>query len=309
MSTATSAVKTTVQAVPQRGVVASGRGRRYWWRTIGWRHVVGLIALVFALFPILFLVSASLNPLGSLSSTSLIPRHAGFGNFTKLFHDPRAPYVRWYANTLLICGASALLNVFLGACGAYAFSRFRFRGRRSGLLGVLLVQMFPNFIAVVALYLVFIKIGNVFPGIGLNTPWALILIYLGGAMGVNTWLIKGYLDTIPVEIDESARVDGASHAQIFFQITLRLAAPILAVTGLLAFIISLNEILIANLFLTDNSQKTLAVGLFGLISNQRNTEYGEFAAGSLLAAAPVVILFMYLQRFIVSGLTSGSVKG
>jgi arabinogalactan oligomer/maltooligosaccharide transport system permease protein len=309
VSTATSTAKATVPAEPQHRAVADGGRKRNWWRTVGWRHVVGILALVFALFPVLFLVSASLNPLGTLSSTELIPRHADFSNFTKLFDDPRAPYLRWYANTLLICGGSALLNVFLGACGAYAFSRFRFRGRRPGLLGVLLVQMFPNFIAVVALYLVFIKIGNVFPAIGLNTPWALILIYLGGAMGVNTWLIKGYLDTIPVEIDESARVDGASHAQIFFQITLRLAAPILAVTGLLAFIVSLNEILIANLFLTDNDQKTLAVGLFGLISNQRNTEYGEFAAGSLLAAAPVIIIFMYLQRFIVSGLTSGSVKG
>jgi arabinogalactan oligomer/maltooligosaccharide transport system permease protein len=307
MSTVTAPPPAIEVALP--GEAAARVRLRGWWRTVGWRHLVGLAALVFALFPVLFLASAALNPLGSLSTTTLIPHDAGFGNFQKLFTDPRAPYLRWYANTLLISGATAALNVVLGACGAYAFSRFRFRGRRAGLLAVLLVQMFPNFIAVVSLYLLFAKVGNVFPGIGLNTPWALILIYLGGAMGVNTWLLKGYLDSIPIEIDESARVDGASHAQIFFRITLPLAAPILVVVGLLAFIASLNEILIANLFLTANDHKTLAIGLFGLVSGQRNAAYGEFAAGSLLTALPVIGLFMYLQRFLVSGLTTGSVKG
>jgi arabinogalactan oligomer / maltooligosaccharide transport system permease protein len=308
MSTATT-LPASVDVVRGSNAVVSGVRRGRWWRTLGWRHLVGVTALVFALFPVLFLASAAVNPLGTLSTTSLIPRNAGFSNFQKLFTDPRVPYLRWYGNTMLICGLTAVLNVFLGVCGAYAFSRFRFRGRRAGLLGVLLVQMFPNFIAIVALYLVFIKIGAVFPGIGLNTPWALILIYLGGSMGVNTWLLKGYLDSIPIEIDESARVDGASHAQIFFRITLPLAAPILLVVALLAFVASLNEILIANLFLTANDQKTLAVGLFGLVSGQRNAAYGEFAAGSLLTAAPVVVLFTYLQRFLVSGLTAGSVKG
>jgi arabinogalactan oligomer/maltooligosaccharide transport system permease protein len=307
MSTATTTAP-PVQTVRDRTVSAPVR-RRSWWRTVGWRHIVGLLALVFALFPVLFLVSAAINPAGSLSTTTLIPHNASLDNFHKLFSDPRAPYLRWFGNTLLICGVTALLSVFLGACGAYAFSRFRFRGRRPGLLAVLLVQMFPNFIAVVALYLVFIKIGNVFPSIGINTPWALILIYLGGALGVNTWLVKGYFDSIPKEIDESARVDGASHAQIFFRITIPLAAPILAVIAMLAFVASLNEILIANLFLTANDQKTLAVGLFGLVSGQKNAAYGEFAAGSLLAGLPVIVIFMYLQRFLVSGLTTGSVKG
>lgn len=309
MSTATSSPATTT--VRTAASHAAERPDRHggWWRTVGWRHLVGALALVFALFPVLFLVSAALNPLGSLSTTDLIPHHAGLENFRKLFSDSRAPYLRWYANTLLVCGVTAIFNVFLGASAAYAFSRFRFRGRRTGLLSVLLVQMFPNFIAVVALYLVFIKIGNVFPGVGINTLWALILIYLGGAVGVNTWLVKGYFDSIPLEIDESARVDGASHAQIFFLITLRLAAPILAVIALLAFVAALNEILIANLFLTANNQKTLAVGLFGLVSGQRNAGYGEFAAGSLLTGLPVILIFMYLQRFLVGGLTAGSVKG
>lgn len=305
MTVLTTRPSPTATATPTRRT----RRRGNWWKTIGWRHLVGLLALVFALFPILFLVSAAVNPEGSLSATTLIPRHVNLDNFGKLFDDSRVPYLRWYGNTLLVCGLTSALSVLLGACGAYAFSRYRFRGRRAGLMSVLIVQMFPNFIAVVALYLVFIRIGNVFPGIGINTPWALILIYLGGSMGANTWLLKGYFDSIPLEIDESARIDGAGHAQIFFRITLRLAAPILVVIAMFAFIGALNEILIANLFLTDNSQKTLGVGLFGLISGQRNANYGEFAAGSLLTALPVVLGFLYLQRFLVNDLTVGSVKG
>lgn len=302
----------TSTELPAAGVDAAGtpprrrpvRGERVWWR-----HAIGLLALAFALFPIVFLVSAALNPAGTLSSTTLLPRGASLHNFTKLFSDPNSPYLRWYANTLVICGSSAILNVLIGASGAYAFSRLRFRGRRPGLIAVLLVQMFPNFIAVVALYLVFIQIGSVFPAAGLNTSLGLILVYLGGAMGVNTWLLKGYLDTIPRELDESALIDGATEAQVFFRITLRLAAPMLVVVGLFSFVASLNEILLANVFLTDTTQKTLAIGLFGLVSGEHNTDYGEFAAGSLLAGLPVIFIYLYLQKFLVKGLTAGAVKG
>ncbi|GAA1979201.1 sugar ABC transporter permease [Catenulispora subtropica] len=274
-----------------------------------WRHLIGLAALAFALIPILFLVSAALNPTGTLSTTSLVPRGASLHNFSKLFHDKNSPYVRWYVNTLVICGTSALLNVLIGVSGAYAFSRLRFRGRRTGLTGILLVQMFPNFISLAALYLTFISIGDVLPAAGLNTSLGLILVYLGGAMGVNTWLLKGYLDTIPKELDESARIDGATEAQVFFRVTLPLASPMLVVVGLFSFVGLLNEILLAGVFLTDTSHKTLAVGLFGLVSGNHNTDYGEFAAGSLLAGIPVVLIYLYLQKYLVKGLTAGAVKG
>ncbi|HTZ43338.1 MAG TPA: sugar ABC transporter permease [Jatrophihabitans sp.] len=289
--------------------VATPPRRRPGGSAVWWRHLVGLAALVFALFPIVFLVSAALNPVGTLSTTTLLPHGASLHNFHKLLADGNNPYLRWYANTLVICGTSAVLNVLIGASGAFAFSRLRFRGRRPGLIAVLLVQMFPNFIAIVALYLVFIQIGAVFPAAGLNTSLGLILVYLGGAMGVNTWLLKGYLDTIPRELDESALIDGATHAQVFFRITLRLAAPMLVVVGLFSFVASLNEILLANVFLTDTSQKTLAIGLFGLVSGEHNTDYGEFAAGSLLAGLPVILIYLYLQKFLVNGLTAGAVKG
>jgi len=274
-----------------------------------WRHLVGLAALVFALVPIIFLISAALNPVGTLSSTSLIPSGASFSNFTKLFHDPNSPYVRWYANTLVICGVSAVLNVLIGVSGAYAFSRLSFRGRRPGLTGILLVQMFPNFISLTALYLTFISIGDVLPAAGLNTSLGLILVYLGGAMGVNTWLLKGYLDTIPKELDEAARIDGATENQVFFRVILPLAVPMLVVVGLFSFVSFLNEILLAGVFLTDTTHKTLAVGLYGLVSGNHNTDYGEFAAGSLLAGIPVVLIYLYLQKYLVKGLTAGAVKG
>lgn len=274
-----------------------------------WRHLVGLAALVFALFPIVFLVSAAFNPLGTLSTTTLVPRGVSLHNFIALLSDPDTPYLRWYANTLVICGGSAILNVLIGASGAFAFSRLRFRGRRPGLIAVLLVQMFPNFIAIVALYLVFIQIGSVLPAAGLNTSLGLILVYLGGAMGVNTWLLKGYLDTIPRELDESALIDGATPWQVFRHVTLPLAVPMLIVVGLFSFVANINEILLANVFLTDTSHKTLAVGLFGLVSGEHNSDYGEFAAGSLLSGLPVVLIFLYLQKYLIKGLTAGAVKG
>ncbi|MFJ2740626.1 sugar ABC transporter permease [Streptomyces sp. NPDC087440] len=295
-------------AVPRpTGKTPSRRGgvaHRVGW----WRHVVALLCVVFALVPIVFVVSAAFNPRGTLGSTTLWPSGAGLENFRKLFTT--TDYGRWFGNSLLVSAAAGALSMFASACGAYAFSRFRFRGRRAGMTGLLLVQMFPQFLAVVAIYLMFTWITARYPGIGFNTSWALILLYLGGALGANTWLMKGFFDTVPTSLDESARVDGASHSQVFFTIMLPLVSPVLAVTGLLSFIGTMNEFLLANIFLTDPESKTLAVGLYGMIQEgNRDANFGLFCAGSLLMAIPIVALFLYLQRFIVSGLTSGAVKG
>jgi len=289
------------------GPVHRGSAKGGWLRQFGWRHAIGLAALAFALFPVLFVVSAALNPLGTLSSTELIPTGASWENFRKILGGTRFP--RWFANTLVIGTVAAVAGMFLSACAAYAFSRYRFRGRRMGLLSLLLVQMFPQFLAAVALYLMFTVMTDYYPPIGFNTRSGLILLYLGGALSVNTWLMKGFLDSIPVELDESAKVDGASHAQIFFGIILPLVAPILAVTALLGFILAVNEFLLASIFLTDLEAQTLAVGLWGLVAGERNNNFGAYCAGSLLTAIPTVALFQFLQRYIVSGLTSGAVKG
>lgn len=278
-----------------------------WLTRVGWRHLVALLALAFSLFPILFVLSAALNPLGTLSSTDLVPSGASLGNFTGLLTGTRFP--TWFRNSVLIAGLAAVTSVFLSALAAYAFSRMRFAGRRVGLLALLLIQMFPQFLAIVAIFLIFSTITGLWPVIGFNSPWGLILLYLGGALGVNTWLMKGFFDTVPRELDESATMDGASHAQVFFRILVPLVAPILAVTGLLAFIGTINEFLIANVFLTDADAKTLSVGMYGLVAGERNNNFGVFCAGTLLTAVPTVLVFHVLQRYIVNGLTAGAVKG
>jgi arabinogalactan oligomer/maltooligosaccharide transport system permease protein len=278
-----------------------------WLRTVGWRHAAGLAAVAFSLFPILFVVSAALNPLGTLSSTGLVPEGAGLGNFADLFNKTEFP--RWYLNSILVAGLASAAGVFLSILAAYAFSRMRFRGRRVGLITLLLIQTFPQFLSIVTIYIIFAGVGDYYPAFGLDSPWGLMLLYLGGALGVNTWLMKGFLDTVPKELDESAVIDGATHAQIFFRVTLPLVAPILAVTALLGFIGTINEVLMANIFLRSDDAKTLAVGLYGLVAEQRNSNFGMFCAGSLLTAIPTVVVFQALQRYIVSGLTSGAVKG
>ena len=302
----------------EQGVAMETRGRRLrkWMRTLGWRHLVGLIAVVFALFPAIWVVSASVNPLGTLVSQKLIPSNANFNNYRDLLRGYTdaglpIPYKGWYVNTILVCGGAALANTFLSAFAAYAFSRMRFRGRRSGLLSVLLVQMFPQTLAFVAVFLIMIQIGNVFPGLGLGTRVGLLLVYMGGAMGVNTWLMKGFFDTIPTDLDESARVDGASHHQIYFRIILPLVTPILAVVFLLSFIFLVNDFILASAVLGQGSPNnfTLSVGLYRFINDNFSLRWGLFSAGALMAGIPVLVLFMFLQKYIVSGLTQGAVKG
>ncbi|MEU9824488.1 sugar ABC transporter permease [Micromonospora chersina] len=298
---------TTYADAPVANRNAKGKSKNRWFSQVGWRHLVGVLAVVFSLFPILFVLSAALNPLGTLSSTELVPTGASFENFTNLFD--KTAFAHWFLNSLLIAGTASFASIFLSALAAYAFSRMRFAGRRIGLLTLLLIQMFPQFLAIVAIFLIFTTVTDLWPVLGFNTPWGLFLLYMGGALGVNTWLMKGFFDTLPRELDESATMDGATHAQVFFRIMLPLVAPILAVTALLSFIGTINEFMIANVFLTNTESKTLAVGMFGLVAGERNNNFGMFAAGTLLTAIPTVLVFQLLQRYIVSGLTAGAVKG
>lgn len=280
-----------------------------WLRVLGWRHLVAIGSLFIALFPVVWVISAAFTHDPSISSSAVIPTDPTMENFERLFNNPDQPYINWYVNTMILATLVAISTVLIAAGAAYAFSRFRFKGRKVGLMFLLLVQMFPQFLSLTAIYIIMVNIGDVFPGIGLDTLSGLGLVYLGGAMGVNAWLIKGFFDTIPIEIDESAKVDGATHGQVFWGIILPLAVPVLAVVGLLSFIGTINEFIIASALIQDPGTKTLAVGLYGYITNEYSENWGPFCAGALLAAIPVVIVFMFLQRFIVSGLTAGSVKG
>ena len=228
-------------------------------------------------------------------------------NFVKAWHA--APFARYFLNTILLCTMVLAAQLVLCTLAAYAFARFRFKGRRMGMLALLLIQMFPTFLAVVAIYLIVLRIGDVFPSIGLDTRASVILVGLGGALGINTWLMKGFLDSIPDSLDESARVDGATPGQVFWGIILPLATPVLAVVGLLSYIFSINEFIIASRLLQTTDKWTLPVGLYGFISDKYASQWGPFCAGVVLAALPVVILFFFLQRYITEGLTRGAVKG
>ncbi len=274
------------------------------------RHAFALAVCAFALFPIVFVLSAAINPLGTLASTDLLPTGFGLGNFADLFGSDVYPFGRWFFNSVFIALTASFASLLLSMFAAYAFSRMRFAGRRAGLLALLLIQMFPQFLAIVTIFMIFTRVTELYPAFGFDTVWGLLLLYLGGALGVNTWLMKGFLDTIPKELDEAATVDGATHAQIFWRVIMPLVTPILAVTALLAFIGTMSEFLMASVFLRDPESKTLAVGMFGMIAgDNRNANFGMFAAGTLLTAIPTVGVFLWLQKYIVSGLTAGAVKG
>lgn len=306
-----------LERVEPRHVTARVR-RRPGLRGDWWRHLIALVACLVAIFPILYVASAAFNADQSLGGTNLIPRSITLDNFREILSpDPTrsqlqsssSHYLRWLGNSLVVALTTSLFTVLLGALAAYAFSRFRFRGRRLGLLGLMLIQMFPQLLALVAIYLILLRTGEVFPFMGLNTRTGLILVYLGGVMGVNTWLLKGFFDTIPTELDESARVDGATPAQVFWGVVLPLALPILSVIGILSFVGTFNEYVLASALLQTNDHFTLPLGLRGYIDKQYAEHWGPFAAGVLIAGVPIMVIFMSLQRFIVSGLTQGSVKG
>ncbi|MBN1563178.1 MAG: ABC transporter permease subunit, partial [Anaerolineae bacterium] len=190
---------------------------------------------------------------------------------------------------------------------------FRFYGRRTVLLAIFIIQVFPNLLAMVAFYLMLLQLGKYIPFVDINTYGGLILIYMGGGMAINIWMMKGFFDTIPTAIDESARVDGAAHWQTFLYLIFPLIRPILAVIGLLSFVGTFNDFMLARIILGLGGERenlTLMVGMYKFVEDGTfSTDWGVFAAGSLIAAVPIVALYISLQRFIVGGLTVGAVKG
>lgn len=281
---------------------------KHGWFGLLWRHLLIWLGVAYALFPVIWIFSASFNPTNTLVGQKLIPRTPTLQHYRTLFSDPTAPFSTWLWNTIKVAGVTAAITVFLCALGAYAFSRFRFRGRRSGLLTLLLVQMFPQMLAMVAIYLLLLELGKYFPWLGLNTHLGLIAVYLGGAMGFNTWFMKGYFDTIPRSLEESAMVDGATPFQAFWRIILPLARPILAVVLIIQFITSYGEYILASILLKGVDRYTLAVGLRFFIQEAYNRRWGTFAAASIMGAIVILLIFLPLQRLIISGLTRGAVK-
>ncbi len=267
----------------------SARARSNAW----WRHLAAVAMCVFALFPLVYALSASLSASGSLVGSNQLFATVTDANYRQLFSDPQNPFPRWFLNSMMVSTITAIGTVLMGAAAAYAFSRFRFRGRRQGLMALLIIQMFPQ----------------VYPVLGLNSRFGLIAVYLGGALGANTFLMFGFFNTIPRDLDEPATLDGASHAQIYWRMILPLVTPIIVVVGMLSFIASFSDFLLAQIVLQDPRQYTLAVGLYQFVSVEFGADWGVFTAGAVLSALPVVLLFLFLQRYIVAGLTGGAVKG
>jgi arabinogalactan oligomer / maltooligosaccharide transport system permease protein len=281
-----------------------------WSYRFGWKHLVGLVMVAFSIFPILYIISTSLTQAGGVDSGVLFGQKLYFGNYAELFKvDADHRFVSWAVNTIMIASITSVLSVFISALAAFAFSRLRFRGRRAGLLALILVQMFPSILGLTAIFSILSEIKNYFPALGLYSIWGLILVYLGGSLGGGTYLMYGFFNTVPKEIDEAAKIDGATHSQIFFRIILRLVAPVLAVQALLSFIGTSSDYVLASIVLDPKGDTTLAVGLGTLIDQPYSKNWAMFCAGAVIAATPVVALFLALQRYITSGLTGGAVKG
>jgi len=273
------------------------------------RIALAIVMLFVALFSVVWIFSASINASNSLVNQTLIPPHPTLANYTSLLNSDLFPFATWMGNSLKLATITTVLGVIMTAMAAYAFSRFRFRGRRSLLQSLLLIQVFPNFLNMVALFVILGQLGQYVPWLALNTHGGLLLVYLGGVLGVNTWLAKGYFDSIPRDLDEAAEMDGASSWQTFWSVILPLVRPILVVVGLLIFISTYSEYVLARVMLTSQEQYTLSVGLSFFISDQYANRWGIFAAGALIGAIPIVLFFLIFQRYLVGGLTSGSVKG
>lgn len=261
------------------------------------------ISLIVLLFPVAWIVGASFGTGNSFFQGSVFPKHWTFSNYTTLF-KPTADlnFGKSLLNSMIVCTSVALLQLFMTGTAAYAFSRMRFTGRKYGLMALLLLQMFPSGMSVSAIYVILYNLKL------LDNLFALILLLTAGS-AFNIWLLKGYIDGLPIELDEAAKVDGASHWQVFTRIILPLSKPMFAVIFLFTFIGTYSEFMISSVALQDNTKWTVAVALNTFIYNQFNQHWTQFAAAAVVASLPLMIIFMLLQKYIQGGLVAGSVKG
>lgn len=262
-----------------------------------------LIMTVIIIYPLLWTFGLSLNPGSSLYGADMIPENWSFKHYVWLFNSPDSDYLIWYKNTLIVATITSIGSTVFVSLVAYAFSRYKFVGKKYGIYAFLLLQMFPVLMAMVAIYILLNLIGL------LDSLWGLVLIYLGGAIPMNAFLVKGYFDTIPRELDESARMDGAGHFRVLFTIMLPLAKPILAVVALFNFMTPFMDFILPRIILRSPENYTLALGLYNFVNAQFANNFTRFAAGSILIAVPIAFVFLMLQRYLITGLTSGATKG
>ena len=294
--------------------IVTGKSQR--WRA--WAaHALLCTLLAFTLFPLLAVISISLRP-GNFATGSIIPTQISFEHWQLALGipvtnadgsvtQPPFPVLLWLWNSIKIATISSLLIVAISTTAAYAFARLKFARKQALLNSMLLLQMFPVAVALVAIYAIFEGLGTQVPWLGIETHAGLIVAYLGG-VAMHIWTIKGYFETIPVEIEENAKVDGATHWQTFRHVLLPMAVPILMVVFVLAFIGTIIEYPVASILLREEPNLTLAVGSKFYLYEQRYL-WGDFAAAAVLSGLPITLVFLLAQRWIVSGLTAGGVKG
>ena len=265
------------------------------------RHAVLLLFVAISLYPVLNVVSISLRPGDRLRSTDLaiIPPDWTFESYVKLFTEQ--PFLRWLGNSLVVSGVVTLTGVALASTAGYAFSRFRFIGRKATMLAILTTQMFPATMLLLPLYVLIARLGLVDTWIGL------MIFYTATALPFCVWQMKGFYDTIPASLEEAARIDGCSRAQAFWHVVLPLATPGLVITALFSFMTAWSEYIVAAQVMQNEEMFTLPLGIKGFQASL-SSQWGLYAAASILVSIPVVAVFLAFSKYLVNGLTVGSVK-
>lgn len=260
-----------------------------------------IIISLLVLYPLVYVLSAAFAPGTSIASLNIVPFGDGITteHFVHLFKNTN--YLKWFRNTFVIAASTSIGTIFISSLGAYVFSRFRFTLKKSLMLTMLILQIFPSFVGMIAIYVILLRIG------GLNTLWGLVLVYLAGNIPYNTWMVKSYLDTISRSLDESARIDGANHFRIFRSIILPIAKPIIIFLGIASFTAPWMDFIFPKLVLRSADKQTLALGLFSFVTDRKN-EFTNFAAGAVLIAVPFIIFFVVTQKTMVTSLGGAAVK-
>lgn len=263
-------------------------------------RIIIWIVILCTLFPAAWILLASFSAGQSFFSSSFFPKDLTLHNYSKLMTETK--FTTWVGNSLKICLSVSIIQLFLSSTSGYAFSRMRFPGRKNGLLTLLVLQVFPSSMAVSGYYILIYRFG-------LSDSFLALILVLAGGSAFNIWLVKAYIDTIPKELDEAAFVAGANHRVVFFQIILPLAKPQLAVIFVFSFIAAYSEYVITSIFLNNPANHTLALGLQTFITNQFAANWTLFAAAAVLASLPIMIMFMFMQRFIQNGLVATGTQG
>jgi len=272
------------------------------------KYLVALLLILFAVIPFFWIIATSFNAARSLLGASLIPRNLTINNYIDLLSNTNLNFSRWMLNSFKISAISVTIIALLTCFSAYALSRFRFKGKRGVMMGIMILNIFPGILAMVAIFVMMQQFGNYIPFIGLNTHGGLICIYVAGAMSINVLMVKSYIDTIGLELDESAIIEGATHFQVFWLIIFPVIKPMVITVAILAFMSTYGDFIVANLLLKGNENITVMVGIFQFTQQRFDTNWGIVTAGTVVAALPVVVLFFLSQRYILEGIMLGAIK-